>query len=135
MKITRKHVKADVPSVAMGDIAFLLLIFFVILSRAEDDTHLRWTPANLPKVENLGNAAVSVVINDESKVFLNGAQIGMGQLAEQIEARLAGFPVGDRKVRLKVHDNATAQYFEPVIEAISQAGGELEHVLQLRSDE
>ena len=123
MKISRKLVQADVPSVAMGDIAFLLLIFFVILSRAEDDSHLKWEPANLPKVENLGNAMVSVVIDTENKVYVNGAHVGMGELAGRIEERLAGYPVGDRKVRLKVHDRATAQYFEPVIEAISQAGG------------
>ena len=46
MKIIRKKHKVEVPSVAMGDIAFNLLIFFVILARATDDSHLNWTPAS-----------------------------------------------------------------------------------------
>ena len=33
-------------------------------------------------------------------------------------------------VLLKVHKDATATYFEPVIEAISEAGGDLLHVLE-----
>ncbi len=130
MKCVRKTVKADVPSVAMGDIAFLLLIFFVILARAEDDSHLKWQPANIPKVENLGNSEVSVLINDDHKVFLNGAQIGIDQLSALISKRLENKGTGARKVRLKAHDTAPASIFEPVIEAISAAGGELEHVLE-----
>lgn len=125
-------VKADVPTVAMGDIAFLLLIFFVILARAEDDSHLKWQPAAIPKVENLGTSEVSVLINDDHKVFLNGAQVGIDQLAGMITTRLENRPGGDRKVRLKSHDTAPASIFEPVIEAISTAGGELEHVLEER---
>ncbi len=34
MKIKRRTSQATVPSMAMGDIAFNLLIFFVILARA-----------------------------------------------------------------------------------------------------
>ena len=41
---------------AMGDIAFNLLIFFVILARAQDDSHLQWQPAVTPKSEASGNA-------------------------------------------------------------------------------
>jgi len=40
MKLPRKSFEAEVPSMAMGDIAFLLLIFFVLLARAVDDREL-----------------------------------------------------------------------------------------------
>ena len=56
MKIPRKKYEASVPSMAMGDIAFLLLIFFVILARAQDDSHLQWQPA---KTELLDQAKFS----------------------------------------------------------------------------
>ena len=46
MKIRRKMIPAEVPSMAMGDIAFNLLIFFVILARANDDSFLNWQPAH-----------------------------------------------------------------------------------------
>ena len=70
MKLTRKKHKAEVPSVAMGDIAFNLLIFFVILAKAQDDSHLNWTPASSSKVESAGVSKVSVLINSENKLHL-----------------------------------------------------------------
>ena len=39
-------------------------------------------------------------------------------------------PAGRRTVMFKVHHEVTAVYFEPVIEAISEAGGELHHILK-----
>lgn len=130
MKIPRKTFRAAVPSVAMGDIAFNLLIFFVILARAQDDSHLKWQPASTPKVEAVKSVGVSVVIDIQNKLYLNGQEIGESQLAEAIEKLLENVPAGKRTVLLKVHRDATALRFEPVIEAVSQAGGDLVHVLE-----
>ena len=112
----------------MGDIAFNLLVFFVILARPQD--HLKWTPAKADKVEPSGHSKVSVVIDKDEKVYLNGLPISESQLASAIEANLGKSQVGDRRVLLKAHKDCTAIRFEPVIEAISQAGGELVHVLE-----
>ena len=129
MKIARKPMKADVPSVAMGDIAFNLLIFFVILARAQDDTHVRWEPAKAAGVQPNASSRVSVVIDTGGKIHLNGRQIGEAQMAGAIKDLLGSQPEGKRTVLLKVHRTAPAERFEPVIEAISQAGGEMVHVL------
>lgn len=115
---------------AMGDIAFNLLIFFVILARAQDDSHLKWQPASTPKVEAVKNVGVSVVIDIDSKLYLNGQEIGESQLADAISKHLGNSPPGHRTVLLKVDRNATALRFEPVIEAVSEAGGDLVHVLE-----
>ncbi len=98
MKIPRKKHKADVPSVAMGDIAFNLLIFFVILAKAQDDSHLNWTPAATQKVESAGPTRVSVLINSENKLHLNGQPIGLSQLAPRVKELLGEAPAGDRAV-------------------------------------
>ena len=122
--------RVEIPSMAMGDIAFNLLVFFVILARAQDDSHLQWTPAKADKVTPSGYSKVSVVIDKDEKVYLNGQPISESQLAGAIEANLGKSPAGDRKVLLKAHKDCTAIRFEPVIEAISEAGGELVHVLE-----
>ena len=129
MKIPRKKFRAEVPSVAMGDIAFNLLIFFVILARAQDDSHIKWQPASTPKVEAVKSVGVTVVIDIQNKLYLNGREIGESQLAAAIEKLLEKIPAGRRTVMLKVHREATALRFEPVIEAISAAGGDLVHIL------
>ena len=121
--------KADVPSVAMGDIAFNLLIFFVILAKAQDDTHLQWDPAEATRLEEFRNAPASVVIDRANKLYVNGQELGQAQLSGKIEELLGDLPGGERIVLLKVHREATAMYYEPVIEAISEAGGDLVHML------
>lgn len=119
---------------AMGDIAFNLLIFFVILARAQDDSHLQWTPAKAGNLENAGHSMVSVLIDKDSKLYLNGQQIGIAELADRIETALGDAPQGQRTVLVKVHHDTLAQRFEPVIEAISEAGGDLIHIVEEERD-
>ncbi len=130
MKFKRRAMKADVPSVAMGDIAFNLLIFFVILAKAQDDSHLQWQPAQAKQLQGFASSKASVLIDRENKLHLNGKEIGQAQLAKGVGDILGSAPQGDRTVLLKVHKDATAMYYEAVIEAISEAGGDLVHVLE-----
>ena len=62
MKIKRRSSQAEVPSMAMGDIAFNLLIFFVILARAQDDSHLHWEPATAAEITASATAKVVVLM-------------------------------------------------------------------------
>lgn len=128
MKIRRKRVQANVSSAATGDIAFLLIIFFLILARVQDDSHLKWQPAQGTDIEQVKNARASVVIDVENNTFLNGGQIGVGQLADELDKVLDADP--ERAVLFKVHREATAIYYEPAIEAISEAGGTVYHILE-----
>ena len=64
------------------------------------------------------------------RLYLNGQELSEAQLADRIEKNLGDAPAGQRKVLLKAHQDCTAAKFEPVIEAISQAGGELVHILE-----
>lgn len=115
---------------AMGDIAFNLLIFFVILARATDDSHLQWTPARVINLENAGHSMVSVLIDKDNKLYLNGQQVGIAELSGLIETSLDNAPSGERTVLVKIHNETLAQRFEPVIEAISEAGGDLVHIVE-----
>lgn len=117
---------------AMGDIAFNLLIFFVILARAQDDSHLKWNPARADNLEASGHSRVSVLVDIEGELYLNGQQIGVSQLAPAVEAMLGNQPAGERIVLLKIHNETVAQRFEPIIEAISEAGGDLVHIVEDR---
>ncbi len=134
MKIKRRSSQAEVPSMAMGDIAFNLLIFFVILARAQDDSHLHWEPATAAEITASATAKVVVLIDSDNRFYVNGNQVGESQLASEIEALLADAVAGDRTVVLKAHKDAQAMYFEPVIEAISEKGGELVHVLEKKQE-
>lgn len=130
MKIPRKTFEANVPSIAMGDIAFLLLIFFIILAKAVDDSHVVWTPAKIDEIEVAGSPLASVAIDVEEKTFLNGEEIDVASLSDQLKEVLGVAPPGKRTVFLKVHHEARARSFQPAIEAISIAGGDLTHIVE-----
>lgn len=119
---------------AMGDIAFLLLIFFVILARAVDDSHLQWQPATAEEIEATGATRASVVIDADSRLFLNGRETQANQLSDALKDLLGSSEPGKRVVLLKVDSEAKAKYFEPAIEAISVAGGDLVHVLEQKAE-
>jgi len=114
----------------MGDIAFLLLIFFVILAQAVDDSHLQWQPATSQELEPTGGTRASVVVDADYRLHLNGREIQPDQLKEALEEILGSTEPGKRTVLLKVDREAKARHFEPAIEAISMAGGDLIHVLE-----
>ena len=114
----------------MGDIAFNLLIFFVILARAQDDSHLQWQPAEAAELRKGGNSRVSVVVDRESKLYLNGQEVGIAQLDGGIGNLLGDAPAGERDVLVKVHKDALGQRWGPVLEAVGAAGGEAFLVLE-----
>ena len=47
---------------------------------------------------------------------------------------LGNTPAGERIVLFKVHREAQALYFEPAIEAISEVGGDIVHVLEQKQE-
>ena len=75
-----------------------------------------------------------VLIDRDNHFYVNGQQVGESQLAGEIDALLGEAVAGDRTVVLKAHKDAQAMYFEPVIEAISEKGGELVHVLEKKQE-
>ncbi len=125
MRISRKQFGASVPSMAMGDIAFLLLIFFVILAKVDDDSHLKLTLAADQNLVTGKLKRASVAIDEDNKIYLNGQPINSAGLSGALSNILGDSGKGKRTVYLKTHRDAPAQFYEPVIEAIAQAGGEL----------
>jgi biopolymer transport protein ExbD len=106
----------------MGDIAFLLTIFFILTSNfAKDDTR-KIAP---PSVAQLEKQNISVSIDSDGAVFFNGRPVGS---ADVVEAGVAGFLVGkkdpkDRMVVFRCDRGVDKKVFEPVLAAISKAGG------------
>ncbi len=135
MRIKRKSFEANIPSMAMGDIAFLLLIFFVILARVNDDSHIRWTPTRVQDLQPGEMALARVAIDADNRTYLNGKETSASQLAPQIASLLGDSPAGQRIVTVKVHREVPAMYFEPAMEAIAEAGGDMFHILEQQEDQ
>lgn len=130
MKVRRRKMEVGIPYLPMADIAFNLVLFFIMLARTQDDTNLQWTPARAARLENISEATATVTVDRNQKIYFNGTEMGASQLAGAVEKALGDRPAGKRAVLFKIHDETLAATFEPIIEAVSQAGGEVFHVLE-----
>jgi biopolymer transport protein ExbD len=126
MKLRKSRRAAPtVPLASMGDIAFLLTIFFILTSNfAKDDTRKISSPS-ARELEQMEPQNVSVSIDAEGGMFFNGRPVSA---AATIEAGVAGFLAGkkdpkDRMVVFRCDKSIDKKIFEPVLAAISKAGG------------
>src|SRR5262245_3616591 len=108
MKIRRRKLEAGTPYLPMADIAFNLVLFFIMLAKTQDTKHLEWEAARVPQVESHQQARVTVTVpkpteKGETQVYLNGTQVSVAdpkKMAEQVKDVLGDKPVGQRTVLL-----------------------------------
>jgi biopolymer transport protein ExbD len=114
----------------MADIAFNLVLFFLILAKTQDDSHIQWEPAkDAGSIKQFNNVKVSITVDKENKVYLNGQQVGLMGLSDKVAQELSDRPPSERTVLLKIHKETLSATFEPIMEAVSNAGGEVVHVI------
>lgn len=130
MRFKRRKLDVVPPYVSMADIAFNLVLFFLILAKTQDDSHLQWEPAKETGTRQFSNAKVSITVDKDNKVYLNGEEVGTRGLATRVNELLGDLPPADRIVLLKIHKETLASTFNPIMEAVSEAGGEVVHVLE-----
>ena len=116
-----RRLQALLPLAAMGDIAFLLIIFFILTSTFIEGDNAKLKPARSVDIEEVRKpAAYSVSVDTEGVVRLQGVVIPSGQLEASVD-----FLLGDRKdrrVKVSIDKDLTRKDFFPVVEALSRAG-------------
>lgn len=130
MKFKRRKLEAVPPFVGMADIVFNLVLFFLILAKMQDDTQIVWEPAQASGAKPVAKAKVSLTVDQNNKVYLNGKQVGLMNLTALVQAELADSPPGERAVHLRIHKDTLAATFEDIIAKVSEAGGEMVHIVE-----
>ena len=125
MKKRKKRTQLIVPVASMGDIAFLLIIFFLIASRLAQDKQIKQPHSY--DAQDLKEAVISVLIDENGLYYVNGRNVAsvkevQADVKEMIEAR-GGTNELQKTVMFKCDASVTKFKFEPVIEAIAEAGG------------
>jgi biopolymer transport protein ExbD len=122
---------ANIPLASMGDIAFLLIIFFLLASEFRVDKKLSMELPQSEQVEQKDiDIAARVDIDDQGNIYLDGnlvndaEEVGVG-----IGAILQGAVLdSERHVQLRCDATQKKDVFEPVLRAIAEAGGVVEAV-------
>lgn len=116
---------------SMGDIAFLLIIFFLLLSEFAKDKDLPITPPTSVAVEKTKAVVVArVAIDKDGMIYLDGERVDSAEDIEfGVRALLSDTVTDDqRHVQFKCDRALPKKKFEPVLKAIAQAGGIIEAV-------
>lgn len=124
---TRKRKKRDVivPVAAMGDIAFLLIIFFMVCSNFARDAGINVEPPTSPQITEIQRGQVSVSVDTDEKIYVNGEETASAEgVTAALEDLLAG--AGERVVELRC-DKSVRNYM-PIMRAISKAGANIDAI-------
>lgn len=125
MKRRKKNRVFNVPTASMGDIAFLLIIFFMVCSKFSQDVAIKLKPPLAPGLSELAAAAVTISIDEQSHIWIQDKEIPD---VEAVEWGVRGMikdkqGVKGRTVMFRCHKSVGKEVFEPVLEAIAKGGG------------
>ncbi|MDG2219737.1 MAG: biopolymer transporter ExbD [Rubripirellula sp.] len=133
MKASRKKKrrKVQVPIASMGDIAFLLIIFFMLLSEFSKEKDLA---IDLPRSDQVNKTEVVVVarvaMTADGAIYFDGDRVDNAKDIEWGVRALLSKTVADeqRHVQFKCDAALSKEKFEPVLKAIAEGGGIIEAV-------
>lgn len=120
----RKRLNIFVPTSSMGDIAFLLIIFFMLTSKFMQESHVHHVDARSPDIEKVDDAPVSVILDDEGRMWLMGKECYTAEeLRLGVESILEGKK--DLPVMVKIDKDLTGDKYSEVLVALGKTGAKL----------
>ena len=135
MNLKRRKLLVEPPTSAAPDIAFILIVFFLVCASVQPDTgrqqDIPRSEDNPDQTQQSQNLEISLT---EKTVIINGSLVPMGNLKIKITQLLAGKEKeSDRVVIVKSDGNTTYQRWIRATSAIEQAGGII--TLQMEQEE
>ena len=112
-----------VPVASMADIAFLLIIFFMVCSRFAKDPGVKIDPPTTVEVSQLDDYPMVVLIDETGSIYFQGKKVGGHEQVED-EVRKLVEGKSDEKARtvlLRCDRSVEKHVFEPVVEAIANS--------------
>lgn len=129
---SKKRRSVAIPTASMGDIAFLLIIFFLVCSEtSKDRSDLEVTPPVSEHVrKNKAPVAARVSIDKTGTIYFDGDRVDNAKDVEWGVLALLTRTVSDDQRHVQFTCDATLpkESFEPVLQAIATAGGIIEAV-------
>ncbi|MDX1681577.1 MAG: biopolymer transporter ExbD [Phycisphaeraceae bacterium] len=117
----RRRKPIAVPVASMGDIAFLLIIFFMVCSNFAKEKPVELPTA--PAIDRLDRTQISVQINEHGTIFINGQAVPDADAVEWgVGSLVTKRGLEDPIVYFKCDRSVSRATFEPVLDALAAAG-------------
>jgi biopolymer transport protein ExbD len=116
-----------VPVASMADIAFLLIIFFMVCSHFAKDPGEKIDPPTTLQVNPLDDFPMVVLIDKNGNIYFQGKKVsGHEQIEDEVRRYVEGkTDEKSRTVMVRCDREVLKHKFEPVYEAIAKGGGRI----------
>jgi len=120
--LRKKKVPPSVPVSSMADIAFLLLVFFMVTSVLDSDPDLPISLPDVPGGEQLNKKIANLYLSADAKrtVYFNSIERPLNEALSEIRAKLMVTP--DMKVLIHADENLTYAEIDSVFESLKEIG-------------
>lgn len=119
----RKKPSLVLPLSSMGDIAFLLIIFFMLASNFMKTNKVELERPESPDLEQQEAPKSSVTMDKDGKIWYEGAQVSPHEVTDALKVFVENNH--DYQVHVAIDKDLTRKDFMPLIEAISESGAKL----------
>lgn len=116
----KKRMDLVLPTSSMGDIAFLLIIFFILASNFMKTANVEAEKPSGEEVDTVEDAQVSVAVDASGKYYVQGIEVSRAEVESAVVQA-----VGDhreRPIHLTVDKSLLRENYMPVLEALGSAG-------------
>lgn len=111
------------PLSSMGDIAFLLIIFFMLASNFMKNARVEHEQPLSPDLEQQDAAQRSIILDKDARIWYEGVETTTAEIVEQLR------PLAEKDHGFAVHvaidKNLKRDQYMPLIESVSESGVKL----------
>jgi biopolymer transport protein ExbD len=120
--IRRKRQAPSIPVSSMADIAFLLLVFFMVTSVLDSDPDLPISLPDVPGGEQLNKKVSNIYLSADPNrtVYYNSLRVPLPEAINNVRAKLVTTP--DLKVLLHADKELSYNEVDAVLELLKEAG-------------
>jgi biopolymer transport protein ExbD len=120
--IRKKKPAPNIPVSSMADIAFLLLVFFMVTSVLDSDPDLPISLPDVPGGEQLNKKVSNLYLaaDKDNSVYYNSEKMPLPEAINRVRAKLASTP--DLKVLVHADKDLTYNQVDNVFDLLKESG-------------
>ncbi|AJR15341.1 ExbD/TolR family protein [Leptospira interrogans] len=120
MSLKKKKNPPSIPVSSMADIAFLLLVFFMVTSVLDTDPDLPIALPDVPGGEQLNKKIANLYLGADKAVYFNQVRMPLNEAINHVRAKLTTTP--DLKVLIHADKNLPYAELDNTFELLKEAG-------------
>lgn len=120
MSLKKKKNPPSIPVSSMADIAFLLLVFFMVTSVLDTDPDLPIVLPDVPGGEQLNKKIANLYLGADKAVYFNQVKMPLNEAINHVRAKLTTTP--DLKVLIHADKNLPYAELDSTFELLKEAG-------------